>query len=288
VKRTMTVVLALTVAALCQGATVVLRGGKHLDVASWEQRGSYVVVKYAGGRVESYPVDAVDLDATRTANHVAPARPAPTPAGPQSPFAAALAQQGSASATITDSDVSHPAPAEPDQENQGEEAGNDMDAQVVLVSYDKRPAGEGQWEVTATVANQGKAPASGVVVNAKFLGPKGEVLGTGSGSLAGNLAPQMQGAVTLKVASQVEPTQIGFDLQWQSIREVPPTPTPLATAVTKAKPVTPAPPAARPPTGYGIPAGAGPNTVPVNPTGMGPINQVPNPPQVPAPTTPPT
>ncbi|MGE5236681.1 MAG: FxLYD domain-containing protein [Acidobacteriota bacterium] len=286
-KRIVTLVVAFAIAAVCQGAVVVLKGGKRIDVASWEQRGSYVVVKYQGGRFESYPADAVDLAATQKANNIPPAPPSPTPAGPRSPFAAALASQGSAAASITDSDVAHPAPTEPtDEAKAGEQGKAGQGAQVVLVSYDKRKVGEDQWEVTATLANQGGAPASGVVVDTKLMGANNQVLGSGSATLAGNLAPQMQGVVTIRLAAQGEPVQIGFDLKWETIREVPPTPAPSPAVTPKVQPAQ-ARPTPTPPTGYGLPPAAGPNSVPSNPNGMGPINQVPNPPQLAPPTAPP-
>ena len=57
-------------------ATVVLTGGKRLDVASYSVSGSYVTVQYANGRRESYPLSAVDLAATRAASGQVAAPPA--------------------------------------------------------------------------------------------------------------------------------------------------------------------------------------------------------------------
>ena len=56
VKRLAMLVLALMVAGEAWAATVVLTGGKRLDVASYTVSGSYVTVQYANGRRESYPL----------------------------------------------------------------------------------------------------------------------------------------------------------------------------------------------------------------------------------------
>src|SRR5208337_4444383 len=54
VKRIAIWIGGLFLAADIMGATVVLKGGKRLEVASYVVGGSYVVVQYAGGRRESY------------------------------------------------------------------------------------------------------------------------------------------------------------------------------------------------------------------------------------------
>jgi hypothetical protein len=284
-------VLALALAAFAaDGAVVVLKGGKRLEVASFEQKGSFVVVKRSDGRVESYPLNSVDMNATREANNVpAPAAAAPAAREPRSPFSSAVAEKGEASAVITDADVSHPAPIEQGLESDGEEEkAADPGANVVLITYDRRRIGDGQWELVATVANQGTQPASGVTVEIKFIGPDNAVLGSGTGSYQGNLAPQQQGTVAVKVAAPVEPARISADLRWQTIREVPATPAPSPTAGPAPRPSGGGAAAAPSmPNVFGVPEGSSPNTVPSNPMAYPSPQRVPAAPQVPPPPSPP-
>lgn len=283
-------VLALALAAFAaDGAVVVLKGGKRLEVTSFEQKGSFVVVKRTDGRAESYPLNSVDMNATREANNIpSPATAAPSAKEPRSPFRAAVADKGEASAVITDADVSHPAPVEGGEDSEAEaEKAADPGANVVLITYDRRRLGDGQWELVATVANQGSQPASGVTVEIKFVGPNNEVLGSGSGVYPGNLAPQQQGTVSVKVASPVEPARISADLRWQTIREVPATPAPSPTAGSLPRPSgTGAAAAPKIPNVFGVSEGASPNTVPANPLAYPSPQRVPAAPQVPPPPKP--
>ncbi len=67
-------VAGMVAAANASAATVVLKGGKQLEVASLQRQGNYFVVKQASGRVESYPVAAVDLDDCRIVTAAVAAR----------------------------------------------------------------------------------------------------------------------------------------------------------------------------------------------------------------------
>lgn len=89
-KRLLLIVAVLVVAAGADAATVVLKGGKRLDVASVQRQGNYYVVRLASGLLESYPAAAVDVEATRVANEV-PAPPA-TPAPRSAPTAPSSAR----------------------------------------------------------------------------------------------------------------------------------------------------------------------------------------------------
>jgi len=284
--RALLAIVLMGAAVTADAATVVLRGGRRVEVASFEQRGNLIVMRHADGRVESYPLTAVDLDGTRLANQVAaPATPVPTPAGPHSPFLAARSTPGGGATTVTNADVQMLAPT-PEAGEAEATATPDMLARVVLLGHQHRRAGDGQWEVVATIANQGGAPATGIVASVRFLDGAGQVIGSGSATMAGPLAPQQQGTLNTVIAASATPVQVGFDLQWQSLAEVAP-PTPAATAAAPARP-TAGPVAAAPPPSppvYGRAAGSSPNSVPSNPNAMPRSGRVANPGQVPPPAT---
>ncbi len=92
---------------------------------------------------------------------------------------------------------------------------------MVLVGYEKKPVGKGQWEITATVANQGKNAVQNVSALVRVLDAKGKPVTTGSGSVLGRLDPGKQGTITARVAEEAEPAQVAVDLSWQEIRPVP-------------------------------------------------------------------
>lgn len=263
---------ALLVAADIMGATVVLKGGKRIEPASYAVSGSYVVVQYAGGRRESYPLSMVDLTATKDANGQKAQAPAiAEKAGPHSPFFAARSTGKAGGPVVTDADVKHvetPTPGDA-AKKEAPAAGSD-DVQIVLVGYDKKKVSDKEWEITAKVANQGKLAASNVAATIRALDASGKALATGSGSLPGRLDPGKEGAITARLSVDVEPVQIACELAWQKIVPAPVasptagkgTGTAAATATAPAKP-TPVPPA------WSIPKGASPNTLPNNP--MAPV-----------------
>jgi hypothetical protein len=117
VKRLFMLVLALLVAGEAWAATVVLTGGKRIDVASYTVSGSYVTVQYANGRRESYPLSVVDLPATRDASGAKPSAAAtPEPSGPHSPFLGARSSTGAGAVVVTDADVKHVEAPEAEEE----------------------------------------------------------------------------------------------------------------------------------------------------------------------------
>jgi hypothetical protein len=284
--RALLAIVFLALAGFVDAATVVLKGGRRVEVASYEQRGNLVMLRYADGRIESYPLAAVDLEGTRQANLVtAPATPAATPAGPHSPFLAARSTPGAAAKTVTDADVQMLAPESAEGEAEASPT-PDVLAQVVLLGHQHRQRGDGQWDVVATVANQGGAPASGIVAAIRFLDAGGQVIGSGSATIAGPLAPQQQGTLNAVLAADGIPVQVAFDLQWQSIREVR-APTPAAQATVAPRPPVGSAAAAPPPTVplYGRVDGSSPNSVPSNPNAIPRAGRVANPGQVPPPPT---
>ncbi len=273
---------AFVVAVEVQGATVVLSGGKRLEVAKYTVNGSYVTVEYANGRRESYPVSTVDLAATEAAKGEKVSAPkAPADAGPHSPFLGAKSAAGSGALLVTDADVKHVEKEDDEGEPENkEEQATDGGNQVVLLSYDKRPAGEGQWDITANVANVGKNPVQAVSAFVRVVDNTGKPLASGSGTLGGKLEPGKQGAITARVTMDGEPSSVAVDLSWQEIKPAPSpaVKAPVAPQAAAPKPETPAP------------SNPSPNAVPsnvmslVSPTTLGTPAQVP--PQ-PAPQAPP-
>ncbi len=279
-KRIPIVLAALAIAAAAGATTVVLKGGKRVDVASFEKKGNYVILHLANGRLESYPLDAVDFAATSSANPAANPAPVATPSGPHSPFFGARAKPGGAGVSVTDSDVKHIPTASDEAEAKGEKKADEGSgpAQVVLVSQDRKRLDDGSWEVTATVENQGGTPATGVSANVRLLGPNGEPLASGPSNSLAKLGPKQQGTLSAKLKANADPAQVTFDLQWQTIREAP-TPAPAAVAAPAGKPPVNAAAPAQPPV-YGVPPGSSPNALPSNPTALPPLTQAPVPPQV--------
>ena len=286
-KRIFTVLAAVAVAVAAESATVVLRGGKQIEVASFEQKGNLLILKHEDGSVVSYPLGAVDMERTRVANQKPEPSPAAPPSGPHSPFFEARSVPGGSAVIVTDADVQHI--GERAEEGKIEEQATTPEgAQVSLVSYDRKKLAEGEWEVTATIVNQGGAPASSISANVRLLALDGKALGSGTGKYEGQLAPKQQGALTVKVAAAGDVGQVGFEFQWVSIEPVRPTPAP-APGLTTPPATAPAPAPAPSPTGYGVvPPGSSPNTVPGNPLGHAPSNQMGAPWQVPPPTAAPS
>jgi hypothetical protein len=291
VKKLAIVVAALFVAAEAGAATVVLTGGKRLDVASYTISGSYVVVQYANGRRESYPASVVDLQATREASGEKPGSASPVAAGPHSPFLAARSSAGEGAVVVTDADVRHIERAvegEEGEENK-EEGAPATGSQVTLVSYEKKKVGDGEWEIAATVTNQGKTTVQGVNAVMRVLDDEGKPVATGSGSLPSKLDPGKQGVITARIPLQSEPFQVAIDLNWQEIRPAPTpvaSPAPVGAAAAGSAPRPPATSpqaAASPPPGWSVPAGSSPNSLPANlmaapvPNVVGTSAQVPRP-----------
>jgi len=274
VKKLLLVVAMLALSSAADAATVVLKGGKRLDVAGLQRQGNYVVVKYANGRVESYPVVAVDLDATRAANEVPgqAAAPAPAaPAGAHSPFFGAQSTPGKPVVVVTDDDVQHVVPpddAEPTGVTKTAQRSS-TEGMVTLIDYGKQKADDGTWEITANVINSGGAAVAGISGDVRLLDDKGATVGTGTATYAGTLGPTQQASMTTRVTCPVEPIQISFAFHWQTVT---PQPTPEPAAAAPAEGRKPAASAAKAPAagaaqpaGYTVPPGSSPNTMPSNP-----------------------
>ncbi|MDD5562325.1 MAG: FxLYD domain-containing protein [Thermoanaerobaculaceae bacterium] len=277
-KRTTMLLATLVLAVGAQAATVVLTGGKRLEVSGYSVSGSYVNVRYADGRQEWYPLAAVDLSATQAASGQTPAAPAAAvDSGPHSPFFGARASTKPGGLVVTDADVKHV-----DTEAAGDEAAKKDEepapgGQVVLVGYEKKPAGKGQWTITATVANQGQNPVQNVSALVRVLDAKGKPMTIGTSSALAKLDPGKQGTITARVALDTEPPQVAVDLSWQEIR---PVPTPAAKPAAASQPRAPGQ-AALAVTPGEAPQAVSPNSLPsntmamVSPTAMGSAPQVP-------------
>ncbi len=264
VKRLVMLLAALVVAVEAHAVIVVLSGGKRLDVASYTVNASYVTVQYANGRRESYPVTTVNLVATSAANGEKAPPPQPmADSGPHSPILGAKSSARSGALVVTDADVTHIEAAGEEADAEKKEEQVDLGSQVVLVSYDKKMTGKGQWQITATVANQGKATVQSVSAVVRILDQAGKPVASGAGTLPGKLEPGKQGTITAGVTMEGEPLQVAVDLNWQEIKSVP---TPG---------VSPAPSGSKPqPAGAG--ASPGPKTASTKPPTASPNTYAPN------------
>lgn len=232
-KKVAIALVLLLLAGSLTAATLVLKGGKRLEVKGFVQQGNIMLVTLADGRVQSYPLAAIDASATSEANPAPAAPPPAKPTGPQSPFAAAKAGPGEGAIVVTDSDVAHAAPRDAEETAGGEKAkekGDAGPAKVELVSYQKKPLGEDQWELGVVVANVGGADAGGVVVTAHATDGSGNSVGSGSGSVPGKIEPGKEATVTIKMAAFGAANAFRFDISFQSIKVVPPAQTPGAEA----------------------------------------------------------
>lgn len=286
--RKLAIVLVLVLVAGWVGAaTLVLKGGKTLAVQGFSQQGNLVVVHLADGRVQSYPLTAVDMAATSAANPSASAPEAEKDKGPSSPFAAAKAADGPGALVVTDKDVNHFFREDGEPGGTGD-AEKDKDkvggaARVVLQSYNKKVLEDGQWEVTTTLVNQGESPASGISVTVLAVDTDGKEVGSASGTAAENLEPGKQTTVVVTMAPNASAREFRFDVGWQSIIPVPsPTPGETARGEAAAKPaVPPAPTPAPTPkvTKYLAPPNTflGPASAPGNPNAQVPLTAPPSP-----------
>lgn len=227
----------LFLAVSAWSAVVVLKGGKRLEVASFQQKGNYLVLVQANGKTLSYPLSAVDLEGTRKANEAPQPAPAPqAPAAPKSPFAAAVAKPGTPAAQVTDADVQKVAPsAEAGGEEEGRSPAADTEEGVVVVGWTERPADEGQWEVLANLVNSGKAPVQDVSVSVRVTGEQGKVLGTGSNTYPGLVQPGQQFTVPVTVSSPEHPQQVIFSVNWRQVSAAPEQPQGAAPPETQPK-----------------------------------------------------
>ncbi len=228
----------LFLAASAWSAVVVLKGGKRLEVASFQQKGNYLVLVQANGKTLSYPLSAVDLEGTRKANEAPQPAPAPqAPAAPKSPFAAAVAKPGTPAAQVTDVDVQRVAPPA-EAEGQGKEetsAPATAGEGVVVLGWSEREAGEGTWEILANMVNSGKVPVQDVSVSVRVTDEQGKVLATGSNTYPGLVQPGQQFTVPVTVSSPEHPQQVIFSVNWRQVSAAPEQPQGAAPPETQPK-----------------------------------------------------
>lgn len=278
--------VALLLAHFAGAATVVLKSGKRLEVASFEQQGNYLVVTFEDGRAQSYPMSMVDMKATDEANGVVRSQPEPaTPAAPSSPFREAVARRGEPVASIRDGDVGKTVVPDSEAPKEAKEEKSKAPARVAVTGFTWQLVGQNTWEVTISLANQGEFAASDVSLQVRGLDETGEETGRASGTLAGELAPGGQGTTVVTIKGEQPIAQLAFDVRWQEIRpvgerreEV------IPGAAPRTASPTPAQPRPTPPPTFGIAPGGSPLAVPENPLGTTEVTTVP---QVVPPTAPP-
>ena len=191
-RKLLMVFAACLVAGPLSAATVVLKGGKQLQVDSFHQDGNLLVVQYEGGRLVSYPLVAVDLDAMGLSTQPAVVAPDLEPEVPHSPFFGAQAPPGKSAVVMTDEDVMH-VPDEEGEWGAQEQQGTPAAGQVVISGYQKHLLEDGTWEINASVLNQGAVQVSNIVATMNLMDSAGQLLGTGSGTFEGSLDPGQQG-----------------------------------------------------------------------------------------------
>jgi hypothetical protein len=286
VKRVVVPITLLLLAQLAVAATVVLKGGKRLEVATFEQQGNYLVVMFEDGRAQSYPVSMVDMAATDEANGVTrPQRPSPAAPGPSSPFLSAVARKGEAVATIRDGDVAKVLSPESEATEEPKQQRIQAPARVVVTGYNWKLVGENTWEVTVNLANQGEFAASNLSVQVRGLDANGEETGRATGTLTGELAPGAQASTVVTLKGEEAVVQLAFDVRWQEIRLAAP-PREEVTPITAPATAPPSAPAQAAPPQYGLAPGASPMAVPENPLALRDVTAVPQP--VPPATPPPS
>lgn len=211
----------LAAASLCGAEVVVLKGGKRLEVVSFQQKGNYLVLVQAGGKTLSYPLTAVDLEATQKAN----AKPEPVPETkapetPKSPFAAAVAKPGTPAVAITDADVQKVPPVGEGGGQEGEKASPTAAGEegVVVVGWGTRQGEEGQWQIMASLANRQKTAVQDVSVSVRVVGPDGKEVATGSNTYPGTVQPGQEFTVPVTVATPVAPEQVFFSVNWRQLK----------------------------------------------------------------------
>lgn len=277
-------VIVLLLAQFAAAATVVLKNGKRLEVATFEQQGSYLVVMFADGRAQSYPVSMVDMAATDEANGVVRPQPlSPATPGPSSPFLSALARKGEALATIRDGDVAKVLSPDAEPSEEPKQQRTQAPARVVVTGYNWKLVGENTWEVTVDLANQGEFAASNISVQVRGLDASGEETGRASGTLAGELAPGAKASTVVTLKGEEAVAQLAFEVRWQEIRLAAP-PREEVTPIT-APGTALAAPTPTPLPQYGLAPGASPMALPENPLALRDVTAAPQP--IPPATPPP-
>ncbi len=134
--------------------------------------------------------------------------------------------------------------------------------------------------MTANIANTGSEPVRNVVAAVRLLDAKGGTLGTGMATRADTLGPGEEASISTTLAATGEPTQISFDLQWQTIRVAPKTPPGGEESATAKTPSAGEAAAPEGEPGWEVPPGSSPLAVPSNPMAVPPLTTPPIAPQV--------
>jgi len=152
VKKWLLCAVLMVCSSAVLAATVVLKDGRRLNAAAMEQRGSYLLIRYDSGRIESYPLAVVDLEATRSANAQPAPTPVPEPAGSRSPFHQAMSTAGESTASLSDADLPRRQEADSWESPGGdepEEGERPAGARVEMVNYEFSQTEDREaWDVT--------------------------------------------------------------------------------------------------------------------------------------------
>ncbi len=254
--------LLCAAAALSASETVVLQGGKVLELAKpYVLRGSQAVMTLKDGTVVSVAAADIDIAATRAARRTPKAVPA-APATATTPVEAAKAQRDNPKARVTigDEDVTHTlVGADSDEaaaEGTPEEQGGD--AKLDVVDFDQRPSGNAV-AVKGTLRNSGKAPASNVALSIAAMDDTGKVVASTMASVsAGTLEAGASATFTASLPMTAKAGTLRFTPRWSS-----PAPAPRPDTSGSAAPAgTPASGGGTPATPSAAPAAAKPAPAP--------------------------
>ena len=191
--RTALVVLAFLIAtaAVVSADTVVLKVGATLEVEKAQVQGTRVFLTFANGRMQAYPVDEVDLEASglapkedADADRVRPRTKLVSLSDAVSPEAAESRLK------VTDDDVQHVRPGlqVTDEEEEGERKPSTAGASLLVSGLSQQITGS-MVDLSGTVKNNGGKPVSLITLEALATDREGNQVGRGTTVISSELAP---------------------------------------------------------------------------------------------------
>jgi len=193
--RTALVVLAFLAAtvAVVSADTVVLKAGTTLEVEKAQVQGGRVFLTFANGRMQAYPVEEVDLEASGLAPKEEAEDTAEKPHKKLVSLSEAVSPEGAESRLmVTDGDVQHvrPGAAAEAQEGEGEgEAKPGAAAASLLVSGLSQQITGSMVDLSGTVKNNGGKPVASITLEALATDREGNQVGRGTTVISQELAP---------------------------------------------------------------------------------------------------
>lgn len=189
------VLAAWIFSAAMNGATLVLKGGRRLEVGTVERKGQYVEVHCQDGRSLSYPLSVVDWEATTATNTADPrngvARSLPTDA--QEGTAGTRQFPLSASGRVLLRGHSHA-------------------SGIRIASIDAAKVGAGRWEVTPELSNDGRLPLVGLQVAVQLRRDDNWLLSESVVTVSAALEPGSRTSVRVSAESRAEPSKIDVEV----------------------------------------------------------------------------